>query len=263
MKTLPDAALQQSLQTPRPIVVVANDQPDGSELAEHWHQHGQLIHAISGVMIVRTARGEWVVPIGHAVWVPPQLRHRIGAVGDVRMRTVFVAGGACAAMPQDCRAIEVSLLLRELILHAVRIPASYAPEGRDQRIMALILDEIRAAPVLSLHLPMPQHARAAQLCARLIQSPAQAATLTGWAAELHMNERTFARLFKRETGLTFGAWCRHTRLLLSLPRLAQGDAILEVALDHGYDSPSAFAAVFRKTFGVSPSAYFRKAEAPD
>ncbi|MDF3833083.1 helix-turn-helix transcriptional regulator [Cupriavidus basilensis] len=258
MKTLSDSALQQSLATPRPIVVVATDQPDGSDLAEHWHRHGQLIHAISGVMIVRTARGDWVVPIGRAVWVPPLMKHSIGTVGDVRMRTVFVAEDARPGLPPDCRAIEVSLLLRELILHAVRIPPAYALEGRDQRVMELILDEIQSAPVLSLHLPMPQHARTARLCTRLIQNPAAPATLEGWAGELHMNSRTFARLFKRETGMTFGAWCRHTRLLLSLPRLAQGDPILEVALDHGYDSPSAFAAVFRKTFGVSPSAYFRQ-----
>ena len=62
-----------------------------------------------------------------------------------------------------------------------------------------------------------------------------------------MNERTLARTFKRETGMTHGAWCRHARLLLSLPRLAAGTPILELALEHGYDSPSAFAAMFRGT----------------
>jgi len=78
------------------------------------------------------------------------------------------------------------------------------------------------------------------------------------AGQLGMNERTFARLFKRETGMTFGVWLRHARLLLSLPALARGDSILNVALDHGYDSPSAFTAAFRKTFGLPPSAYLAK-----
>jgi AraC-like DNA-binding protein len=31
-----------------------------------------------------------------------------------------------------------------------------------------------------------------------------------------------------------------------------------VALAHGYDSPSAFTAMFRRTMGVPPSAYLRR-----
>jgi AraC-like DNA-binding protein len=35
-------------------------------------------------------------------------------------------------------------------------------------------------------------------------------------------------------------------------------SILELALEHGYDSPSAFAAMFRKVLGVPPSEYLRQ-----
>tara|TARA_Y100001951_G_scaffold105262_1_gene121248 strand:+ start:2337 stop:2474 length:138 start_codon:yes stop_codon:yes gene_type:complete len=33
--------------------------------------------------------------------------------------------------------------------------------------------------------------------------------------------------------------------------------VLQVALQHGYDSQSAFAAAFRRQFGVTPSALYR------
>ncbi|MEM8142220.1 helix-turn-helix domain-containing protein, partial [Morganella morganii] len=43
--------------------------------------------------------------------------------------------------------------------------------------------------------------------------------------------------------------------------LAAGHSILEVALDLGYDSQSAFSAMFRRTLGVSPSLYFGRGAA--
>jgi AraC-like DNA-binding protein len=30
---------------------------------------------------------------------------------------------------------------------------------------------------------------------------------------------------------------------------------LQVALEHGYDSPSAYSAMFRRTLGIAPTAY--------
>lgn len=241
-----------------PVAVVATDPPERTAFPSHAHKQGQLIYAISGVMIVRTDDGSWVVPTGRAVWVPGDTAHAIETTGEVRIRTVFVKPGAREGLPEACRVILVSTLLRELIVTAADIDEYSASSARARRIMELILDEIEIAPSLSLHVPMPRHPALVRLCTQLINHPSMAATLAGWANEAHMNERTLARTFRRETGMTQGAWCRHTRLLLSLPRLVAGASILEVALEHGYDSPSAFAAMFRKTLGVPPSEYFRK-----
>ncbi|CAD6546995.1 AraC family transcriptional regulator [Paraburkholderia metrosideri] len=242
-----------------PVAVIATDPPGRTAFPSHAHRQGQLIYAISGVMIVRTDSGSWVVPTGRAVWVPGDTQHAIETTGDVRIRTVFVKPGARKGLPDACRVILVSTLLRELIVTAADIDEHAASGARARRIMALILDEIEIAPTLSLHVPMPRHAALVRLCTQLINHPSVPVTLAGWAREAHMNERTLARTFRRETGMTQGAWCRHTRLLLSLPRLVAGASILEVALEHGYDSPSAFAAMFRKTLGVPPSEYFRNA----
>jgi AraC-like DNA-binding protein len=152
----------------------------------------------------------------------------------------------------------VSALLRELILATTGLPVDYYLNHRTGRVLALILDEIEIAPLLDLHVPMPRHPALAMLCANLIRDPSEPVTLASWASAANMNARTLARVFRRETGMTPGAWWRHTRLLLSLPRLAAGVSILELALEHGYDSPSAFAAMFRKVLGVPPSEYLRQ-----
>lgn len=233
--------------------------PDADQLIPlHAHSRGQLVHAISGVMIVRAAGGAWVVPPGRALWVPAQVQHEIQTAGSVAMRTVFVEPGLRPGLGDSCRVIPVEPLLCQLILRALDFAMDYPLGGREERTMQLILDEIESAPTLSLHVPMPNHARLGQLCRQFIAEPAQAATLDGWAMQLHMNPRTLARLFLRETGMNFGAWCRQVRLLLSLPRLVAGASVLEVALDHGYNSPSAFTAMFRKELGVPPVTYMRK-----
>ncbi len=46
------------------------------------------------------------------------------------------------------------------------------------------------------------------------------------------------------------------RLLAALSRLAAQDPISVVALDLGYQSPSAFTAMFRRTLGCPPREFF-------
>jgi AraC-like DNA-binding protein/mannose-6-phosphate isomerase-like protein (cupin superfamily) len=237
------------------IGVLATDSAAGVAFPAHTHAQAQLILAIDGVMIVRAEDGNWIVPPGRAVWVPGGTPHGIEMAGDVRMRSLFVAHEVRPALPRECRVIEVSPLLRELILAANGLPADYDLNHRAGRVLALILDEIEIAPSLALHVPMPRHPALAALCARLIREPSEPVTLESWARAAHMNGRTLSRTFRRETGMTPGAWWRHARLLLSLPRLAAGVPILDLALEHGYDSPSAFAAMFRKALGVPPSEY--------
>lgn len=242
----------------RPVAAFASDHPDGEHIAPHRHARAQLIHTLGGVMTVTSPEGSWIVPPGRAVWMPPQCDHAIRIAGDVPMRTVFVREDARPGLPRQCEVMEVSPFLREAIVAATRIPLDYAAGGRDERVMDLILDEIEAAPRLHLHVPMPRDPRLARLCQKLIAEPARPVTLEELAREIHVSSRTLARMFHRELGLSFGDWLRRMRLLLSLPRLAAGASVLSVALEHGYDSPSAFTAMFRRTMGVSPRAYLER-----
>jgi AraC-like DNA-binding protein len=64
------------------------------------------------------------------------------------------------------------------------------------------------------------------------------------------------RLFQAETGMTFGKWRQQLRLLHALRQLAMDRPVTEVALEVGYDSPSAFIAMFRGALGTTPTRYF-------
>jgi AraC-like DNA-binding protein len=241
--------------THRPIAALATRHLHGEHIPAHRHARAQLIHALTGVMTVISAHGSWVVPAGRAVWMPEDIDHRIRIAGDVAMRTIYVARHVRQGLPTGCEVIEVSPLLREAIVAATGIVLDYREGGRDHRVMELILDEIEVAPRLQLHVPLPRNSDLLRLCERMISEPADAVTLQTLATEMKVSARTIARLFHREVGMSFGDWRRRMCLLLSLPRLASGASILQVALEHGYDSPSAFSAMFRRSLGVSPTEY--------
>ncbi|WP_194792001.1 AraC family transcriptional regulator [Pseudomonas sp. UFMG81] len=238
------------------ILPLAENYRHGEHIAPHCHDRAQLIHAISGVVTVNAREGSWVVPPGRGVWVPAASEHELRMSGVVRMRTLFVDPGARPGLPQQCQVIEISPLLRELIIRAMDIAPDSPMQGREARIMDLILDEIRVLPVLALHVPSPRSPELLALCEALRLAPAQDWRLATAAAYCGLNPRTLTRAFQRETGLSLVQWLRRMRLLVGLDALAAGHSVLEVALDLGYDSPSAFSAMFRRTLGVSPSEYF-------
>lgn len=235
--------------SPQPLEVLALEAPAGRQYAAHAHRRGQLLYATDGLLTVGTEDGEWVVPPQRAIWLPPDFPHRVSALTPVQVRSVFIEPGAHPALLLEAEVVAVSALLAALLDAALAQPEAV----RRAHIDALLLDEIAAAPVLSLHIPLPQHAALAERCRQWLERPADAATLSDWADALAMHPRTLARLFQRQTGYTFGHWLREARLILSLTALARGTPVLTVALEHGYDSPSAFSAAFRRAFGAPPS----------
>ncbi|CAM5775993.1 HTH-type transcriptional regulator NimR [Labrys miyagiensis] len=243
--------------TARPMAAMEVDYPAGSSTGLHSHPRAQLLHAIQGVMIVRSEAGNWVVPPSRAVWLAADIEHEVRMCGDVKIRTLFIDATFSADLPTGNCVIAVSPLLRELIVAAVAIPIDYPSGGRDERLMRLILDEICRLDVLPLHLPMPSEPRLKRICEAIRSHPDRPSTAQDWASALGLTAKTVHRLFVSETGFTFGQWRQQARLLFALERLAHGARIIDVAYDSGYASQSAFAAMFRRHFGVPPSLFYR------
>ena len=55
--------------------------------------------------------------------------------------------------------------------------------------------------------------------------------------------------------MSFQAWRQQRRLLRALELLATGADVTTVALELGYDNPSAFIAMFRRCLGTTPARY--------
>jgi AraC-like DNA-binding protein len=230
---------------------------DGMRLAARQHKQAQLVYVRTGVLRVTTAAATWTVPPLRALWIPPETRHDVVMVGDVTMRTLPVEPRLAGELWAECRVIEVTGLLKALILHILDEPLDSLSSERGGLMSKLVLHELREAAAAPLQLPMPREPRLLKICHALIAHPESNDTLDAWAAHAGASTRTVARLFKIETGLSFGEWRQHLRLTESLCRLVAGTAVAEVASRLGYRSSSAFIAMFRRALGATPHRYLR------
>jgi AraC-like DNA-binding protein len=241
---------------PRPLGVLARDVPDHQITRWHSHKRGQLVYAASGAMLVRTRQGTWVIPPQRAVWVPAGVQHETQTLGIVAMRTLYIKTTVARRLSRQCRAINVSPLLRELIVRAATFPILYSERSAEARIMRMILDEIHESSMVPLHLAVPTHPRLAGICGAIMRNPACRDTLQQLATAQSMSKRTAERLFRRELAMTFSRWRQQARLLAALARLAAGKSIKLAAFESGYTSQSAFTSTFKRVFGVTPRHYF-------
>ena len=240
----------------QPVVGRSVNLASGLVSRRHAHPTAQFLYAAQGVMLAQTDGDEWVSPPTRGLWVPPSTPHRIRAIGEVHMRTLYFRPDAGVRLPSECKVVGVSPLLRELIVAAVEIRLPYPPDSRDAHLMRLLLDEITVQDSLPLRLPYPVEPALANICRQVAQTPDNSRTLEDWATRLGMHPKTLQRRFLRETGLTFGQWRQQACLIQAFERLAAGEKVVDVALALGYNSPTAFASMFRRHLGVPPSAYF-------
>ena len=246
------------LNIPRPVVVLATNYPDGHVIPFHQHERCQLLHGVSGVMTVTTEKGIWVIPPNRAVWLPALMPHQIAASGELMLRSVFINPDAVPpGVPSACTVVSVSPLLRELILHAVSIPKDYRRNSPEERILKVILDRISALEVHPLTVPIPKDRRLKSIFRMLLEDPADNRTLEEWGVEVGATSRNLARLFRAETGMSFGQWRQQLRMMEGLKGLALKEPVTSVALRMGYNSPSAFIAVFKKYLGDTPGEFFK------
>lgn len=242
---------------PGDVIAVSTDYPDGHHVSPHSHGRAQLLYPFRGSVMISTGQGRWMVPPGHAMWIPAGVEHAVEMIGMVRMRSAYVLAGVGENLPDSLQVLAVSELMRSLIVEAVQADAEDAGE-RAEAIMRLILLEIPRLQERPFALPFPVDARLVRLCREFVAAPSAATTIDYWANRAGMSRRSFTRAFQRETGVSLSVWRRQATLLAALPLLARGRSVTEVALDLGYESAPAFTTMFRRMLGVAPRTYLRQ-----
>jgi len=105
---------------------------------------------------------------------------------------------------------------------------------------------------------MPRDPRALRVAVGVQADPGPATATAALARAAGASRRTMERLFRNETGMSFGRWRQQARLLQAMRLLARGDGVISTALEVGYQSPSAFIAAFSAALGITPGRYYRE-----
>lgn len=256
----------------QPVRVRARSMPVDTHFEPHSHPWAQLAYCATGIVQVTAARGAgsseevtYILPPSRAVWIAPGARHAIHVLEAAQFRTLYIDASATPPGWFGCRMIVVSALLRELIQALDHPQGGPLPAQRESMLASLVLDEIVHADIQALGVPLP-HAqtgdkRLRTLCEAVLRAPSERATLAGWAADTGASERTMARLFRDELGMSYQQWRQQAILAHALPMLARGIPVSHVAAATGYASDSAFTAMFKAAMGQPPSHFQGKGAA--
>lgn len=255
------ASLEGQITDPnRPLIAVAAEVAEAHTIPQHQHPRGQLLYAVSGNMRVRVGATTWIISPRTGVWVPCNVPHQVSAAAGVSYRSIFVHPRSAQQIPNHHKPIMIDSLTREIILEAATFGKHYLPHSAESRLLDVLHDRLRRIQPDILPIPLPHDARARRICDALLVQPADNRSLETWGRQVGASARTVARLFLRETGMTFSEWVRRAVLSLALTRMMRGEAITTIALDMGYATPSAFSAMFRRMLGASPSEYLRRVQ---
>src|SRR5208282_6425004 len=212
---------------------ISADLANGHVVIEHSHPEDQLIFASQGVMTVSTGPGLWVVPPMRAVWIPANTPHSVRMSGPVSMRTLYFLPGLVRRLPGKCFVMNVSPLLTELILHACTYDRLHRGSAPERRLIAIIVDQLKAAHSVPLQLPHPRDPRGMRVARALQANPAEQGTLQRLSRASGASKRTIERIFLAETKMSFRQWRQQLRLLHALELLAAGEKVTAAALDAG------------------------------
>ncbi len=245
----------------RPVRVRSRSMPADTHFDPHHHPWAQLAYCATGIVQVSaahagsaTGEGTYIVPPSRAVWIAPGARHSVHVLEDAEFRTLYIDASATPAGWDGCRVLVVSPLLRELV---PALDAAALPRAREALLTGLVLDELGRAAAQELGVPLPPtdggDKRLRALCEAVLRAPAERSTLAQWAADVGASERTMARLFRDELGMSYQQWRQQAVLAHALPLLARGLPVSHVAAASGYASDSAFTAMFKAAMGQPPS----------
>ena len=222
---------------------------------------GQLVYSLNGLFVVHSQAGHWVVPPATVLKLLPGLAYTIRKGDQVSVRSITLSDMLSQNLGSESRLYRLTPLLSELLESFSIAPAGHG-ESTDSKALLLVdlLTEAGMWRDETKHRcrSTPSDPRVAYICDYIYDNLDAPRTLQEWATELNNDTRTLHRLFVRVFGMSFVQWRQQTRLMAALEWLAEGRPIMDVALDLGYQTQSAFAAMFRRNTGITPSEWQEK-----
>lgn len=241
-----------------PVLGLSDEYSAGFTDIWHSHERPQLLYAITGVMSISTLTAQYTVPPQRALLIPAGMAHEVSCRDSVSLRTLYFEPSA--DLPAGCILMEISEFLRALIIEVVSFEGNTPASERDIKIAALLIAELRRMPTAPFSVLMPTDPRLLRVCKAIADDPSDQRDLDAWASYAAMGRRTFTRMFREETGMGLTTWKQQVRLMEAISLLDSGHSVTDIAFTLGYESVSAFIAMFRRFFGSSPTRYVRKSE---
>lgn len=222
----------------------------------HSHAKAQLLYTVSGFVEIESDAGNLVVPPGSVTWIPSGVAHCVRAGALARFGCVYLDPDLSSDLPDRTELFQINPLVRELLLRFSDGPSQdEGDEGRQARMAGVLVDELASSRSPAKASPLPRDPRLLRLVNALLAEPERRLTIEQWGKQVGASHRTLSRLFQKEVGKSFSAWRQELHVDLAVRALEAGTPVATIAFRLGYDSPSAFIAMFKKNTGHTPGNY--------
>lgn len=239
----------------KPILSVSLDVSETQCADKHAHPRAQLIYSSMGTMKIVAQKSIWYVSSDQAIWVPAMNEHQVFFLNDNHIRNVFVSPEYAEVLPQQLFALNISPFMRELILKVVGAGNHYDINSAKGRLVHVLIDELAAMTPTRCFLPLSDNFQLRLIINELLKDPGDTRGIAHYAKLACTSSRTLSRLFVKELGLSYSNWRKQLKLLNAVEMLDKGFPVSQISFELGYNSPSAFIAMFRKEFGIPPGKY--------
>jgi len=229
-----------------------------TNIEPHTHAWGQINRISLGLMEVVVDGRRLTAPAEYLIWVPANQPHSASIRQATDFLSVYVAEPLAQRLPHSACLIPQTPLVRALFEDFAARRVTAMADDWDLRQFELLVETLVRAGHTNSYLPDSTDRQLEPILHAIRLDPADNTTLQTWAERVHSTERTLARRFQSELGMSFLQWRNRVRLLRAVVWLKEDCSIQDIALSLGYGTPSAFIAMFRKQIGFSPARYRRQ-----
>lgn len=243
---------------PGPVYFRYDEYSADTHAIAHRHPWGLLNFTARGVMQLDIDGRPFMSPPNYGVWIPPNALHSCYNRESVVYRSVYIGLEACRSLPDSPCTVSMNNVLKAILNDFADRDVTTPVSQPDLNLVRVLLDQLYLTPRETNYLPYGTSTTVNLILDQLHTDPGNNRALTDWAKQVFVSERTLARHFMQELGITFGEWRQRLRFLTAIEALEQGRSIKEIAFDMGYSSSSAFITMFQRNAGCTPEQYRRQ-----
>lgn len=218
-----------------------------------------LLYSAHGVMNLRDGQKSWTLPPARAAWIPANKPIVIDIPGTITCCSLLFDPGVYDSPVDHCRVLTLPKLLQDMILYARRWgPGSKEFSAHAENHFNTILHmcaELHHQPG-DTWIPRSDNRNLQTAIDLTWHYMGDSITFSRIASEAAISERSLARIFADETGMTWRQLLRRMRMIRAMELLGNTDqSIAGIALDCGYQSQSSFNAAFTEYSHMTPTAF--------
>ncbi len=128
----------------------------------------------------------------------------------------------------------------------------YTSEKATEKV-AFLLNLVSSVPKIKEENTLRMDQRIRKSFDLIMQNETEKLLSSQIASQVHLSNSHFARLFRKETGMTFRRFFLHSKLIKSIYAMYENNSLTEAAFKGGFSDQPHFTRTFKSNFGIKPS----------